>query len=183
MISAHERVTSRTNPRVKALVQLLRRPAERRRSNRFCVESVRELSRAIDAGLKLIELWYAPALVADLPDISQLIERAGRSQATLIEAAEPVMEKVSYRRHAEGFVAVLAARQMALTDLTAPPDRPPLCIVCSGLEKPGNIGAIVRSADAAGATAVLIDSTHADIYNPNCIRASTGAVLESTTSR
>lgn len=177
MTSAHEPVTSRANPRVKALVQLLRQPAERRRTGRFCVESARELSRALDARYQAIELWYAPALVADRPDISQLIERAVQCGATLIEAAESVMEKISYRRHGESFVAVLAARRIELTDLTAPADRPPLYIVCSGLEKPGNIGAIVRSADAAGAAAVLIDSPDADVYNPNCIRASTGAVF------
>ena len=177
MTSAHERVTSRTNPRVKALVQLLRQPGERRRTGRLCVEGARELGRALDAGLEVIELWYAPALVADLHDIGQLIERVGQCGATIIEADESVMEKISYRRQGEGFVAVLAARRIGLADLTGPTDRPPLYLVCSGLEKPGNIGAIMRSADAAGAAAVLIDSPNADVYNPNCIRASTGAVF------
>ena len=162
---------SATNPRVKAVVRLRKQPAERRERGLFCVDTARELVRALDAGFQVDELFVRRAMVHDAAPV----DRAGSGGAPLTEVAEPVLAKMAYRDQPDGFVAVMRARCTDLTELHV--DAPVLLVVCSGLEKPGNIGAILRSADAAGASAVLIDSLDADVFNPNVIRASTGAVF------
>ena len=158
------RITSLSNPRIKQLVRLASDSSQRRASGLFCVESRRELERALAAGLELIEVFVCPTVLRGLLDAEHVTE-----------ISEPVLRKVAYREKPEGLIAVLRAPVRRLEDLAW--NGRELLLVCSGVEKPGNIGAMLRSADAAGATAVLIDSPDFDLYNPNCIRASTGAVF------
>jgi len=168
-------VTSVNNPRVKALARLQRSSRQRRKLGRFCVESVRELRRAIAADFRVREFYFDPGLFRD-DELRRAVEAAG---ADVFEIREAVLEKIAYRQNPQGLVAVLESRRPALGDLTPPGATPvdPLMMACSGLEKPGNVGAILRSAEAAGATAVAIDAPGFDLFNPNCIRASTGAVF------
>lgn len=163
------RITSLTNPRVKELVRLQREASARRESGLFCVESLRELERARDAGFKIQELYLCPPVVEE-NGLECPIPRADG-----VEISRAVLEKVAYRQNPEGFIAVLRAKTATLEDV--PADGRELMVICAGVEKPGNIGAILRSADAAGVAAVLIDNPAFDLFNPNCVRASTGAVF------
>jgi TrmH family RNA methyltransferase len=149
-------ITSIDNPRVKDVVRL-RRSRERRRSGLFVAEGVREVERARDAGLTIVATYVAPGLV-EWPDGGE-------------EVSERVLRKMAYRAEPEGVLAVVEAPQRDL------PRGGTLYLVAVGIEKPGNLGAIARSADAAGADALLVADAEADPWNPNAIRASTGAVF------
>lgn len=159
-------ITSLTNPRVKQLVRLQREPRARREAGLFCLETERELSRARAAGFEIRELWIAPDMIDPPPEAGD---------AAVVEVSEPVLRKVAYRDHPRGFVAVMVDRRTALSSFDPP--GPELLLVVSGLEKPGNFGAIARSAAAAGAGGVLIDRPRFDVFHPHAVRASTGAVF------
>lgn len=159
-------ITSPSNPRVKDLARLNTQASMRRELGLFCVESARELDRAIAGGFEVRELWYDPQ-AGSPPRIA--------GDVPIVQASAAVIQKIAYRENPQGFVAVLQARPADLKSL-APADSA-LILVASGLEKPGNVGAILRSAAAAGADAVVIDSPKFDLYNPNTIRASTGAIF------
>ena len=135
------------------------------------METPRELARAMDAGLDPIEVYGLEEVLSDEP----AVERAVAGGAEPIAVTSAVLQKLSYRENPRGFVAVMQAKARGLSDLAMEADA--CVIVCSGLEKPGNLGAILRSADALGAGAVLIDRPDYDLYNPNALRASTGAVF------
>ena len=164
-----KKLTSLTNPLVKDLVRLQRESSQRRERGLFVVESERDLRRAIDAGFRVRQLFVAKPLL----DVA-LSEELARGGTEVVEITDAILHKAAYREHPEGFIAVLESRVTPLAELSV--DTGPI-IVCSGLEKPGNIGAILRTADAAGAAAMLIDQPEADVFNPNVIRASTGAVF------
>jgi TrmH family RNA methyltransferase len=148
-------ITSVDNARVKEVARL-RAGRERRRSGLFIAEGPREVERARAAGLRVVETFYAP----------ELIEWDG---------AEPVsarvLAKMAYRAEPEGVIAVVEAPQREL------PRGGTLYLVAAGIEKPGNLGAMARSAEAAGADALVVADARADVWNPNAIRASTGAVF------
>jgi TrmH family RNA methyltransferase len=148
-------ITSLDNPRVKEVVRL-RRSRERRRSGLFVAEGPREVERARAAGLRIVATYYAPSL----------LEWDGGE-----EVSEPVLAKMAYRREPEGVLAVVEAPAVEL------PRGGSLYLVAVGIEKPGNLGAMARSADAAGADALVVAEGEADVWNPNAIRASTGAVF------
>jgi TrmH family RNA methyltransferase len=148
-------ISSTDNARVKELVAL-RSSRERRRRGLFLAEGPRELERAAAAGLRILETYYAPALT-DWPGGQPVSER--------------VLAKLAYRAKPEGVVSLVEAPRFSL------PRGGTLYLVAVGLEKPGNLGAIARSAEAAGADALLVADAHADPFNPNAIRASSGAVF------
>ncbi len=148
-------ITSVDNARVKDVLRL-RRSSERRRSGLFLAEGPREVARARDAGLRIVETYYAPALLD-----------WGEGEAV----SERVLAKMSYRTEPEGVIAVVEAPRREL------PRDGSLYLVAVGVEKPGNIGAMARTAEAAGADALVIAEGRSDAWNPNAIRASTGAVF------
>ena len=148
-------ISSTDNARVRELVAL-RSSRERRRRGLFLAEGAREVERAAAAGLRVLEAFYAPALI-DWPGGQAVSER--------------VLAKLAYRAKPEGVVALVEAPRFSL------PRGGTLYLVAVGLEKPGNLGAIARSAEAAGADALLVAEAHADPFNPNAIRSSTGAVF------
>jgi TrmH family RNA methyltransferase len=148
-------ITSTDNPRVKDVLRL-RRSRERRRSGLFVAEGPREVARARAAGLRVLATYFAPELLAW--DEGE-------------EVSERVLRKMSYRAEPEGVLAVVEAPRHEL------PRDGALYLVAVGIEKPGNLGAMARSADAAGADALLVAEAEADPWNPNAIRASTGAVF------
>ena len=135
----------------------LRKSRERRASGLFLAEGLREVERARAAGLTIVATYFAPKLI-DWPHGGE-------------EVSEPVFRKISYRAEPEGVLAVVEAPRREL-----PRDRS-LYLVAVGIEKPGNLGAMARTADAAGADALVVADTPADPWNPNAIRASTGAVF------
>ncbi|MBI1372842.1 MAG: RNA methyltransferase [Phycisphaera sp.] len=165
-------ITSLSNPRVKHVSKLQRQSGERRDTGLFCVEELRLLTRALDAGFEVADLY-----VSDEHPPADAFDRLVAAGVEQVVVADAVMQKMTYRGNPRQFVAVLRARTATLTSLSVDDSVRPLVVVCSGVEKPGNIGAILRSADAAGATGLIIDTPGFDVFNPNCVRASTGAVF------
>jgi TrmH family RNA methyltransferase len=192
------RLTSTDNPRVKAVVRL-RDSRDRRATGLFIAEGFREVERALGAGLRLVE-WYAcPELMGTQrpPFLAGPAMPAARSPAANrrpapnrrpeqpalrhagdapgFEVAANVLRKLAYRDDPEGLIAVFEQPRFSLAALPDPPDS--LYLVAAGIEKPGNLGAMARTASAAGAAALLTADVPIDPFNPNAIRASTGAVF------
>lgn len=161
-----EKITSLTNNRVKRLVALQSKSAERLREGVFIVEGVRELERCIAAGLKIEEVYYCPAILPELPAVEC---------GAIYEVTQAVYDKIAYRGGTEGVTSVVKTRSIGLTDLNLPEN--PLIVVLESVEKPGNLGAVLRSADAAGVDAVIVCDPLTDLYNPNLVRSSTGAIF------
>jgi len=149
-------ITSLDNPRVKEVLRL-RKGRERRRTGLFIAEGRREVERASAAGLNLVATYFAPTLIEWDADGEEVSER--------------VLAKMAYRTEPEGVLAVVEAPQRQL------PPNGTLYLAAVAIEKPGNLGALVRTAAAAGADALIVAEAQADPWNPNAIRASTGAVF------
>jgi TrmH family RNA methyltransferase len=156
-------ITSIENPRVKEVLRL-RRSAQRRRTGLFVAEGRREVERAAVSGLVVRAVYVTPELMGDWGD-------DGAMHVSATEVSAKVLAHMSYRAEPEGVLAVVEAPRRAV------PDDPTLLLVAVGIEKPGNLGAMARTAEAAGADALLVGDGRADPWNPNAIRASTGAVF------
>jgi TrmH family RNA methyltransferase len=166
-------ITSVHNPRVKAAARLRERSG-RREQGRIIIDGVREIRQALAAGVTIAEVFFFSELCRD-DEHQRVLEAARRAGAELIEVTPRVMEKLAYGQRVEGVVAVATPPQRRLADLQLPGES--LVAVVEGVEKPGNLGAIVRTADAAGVAAVLVASGGTDLFNPNAIRASLGAMF------
>ena len=170
-------LSSLQNPKVKQLVQLQQKTSERRKTGLFVVEGQRELQHSLEAGYAVDSLYYCPQLAAtlqgDCPQVRKLIE--GPSACEVYEVTPQVYEKIAYRGTTEGVIAVVRSRRLTLADL--PQKKNPLYVVLERVEKPGNLGAVLRSADAAQADAVIVCDPLTDLYNPNLIRSSIGAIF------
>jgi TrmH family RNA methyltransferase len=157
-------ITSPSNPRIKRLVALRHR-RERDREGVFVVEGLREVERAAAAGMSALEVYYDPARYPG-PPLASPIEFAVASEA---------LDRASYRSSSQGLIAVFARFDVTLGHLVPVPN--PLYLVAESIEKPGNLGAVLRIADAAGASGVIVTDTGADPFNPNVIRSSTGTLF------
>jgi len=165
-------VTSPANPRLKSLLALRRR-RHREQAGQTLVEGYEELALALDAGVRPVALYFCPQLQA--PGTGGLLDRAAAAGAELVQLSRPAFEKVAYRESPDGWLAVVPAVTADLAALRLGPD--PLLLVCEAVEKPGNLGAILRTADAAGVAAVLAADPVTDWGNPNLVRASKGTVF------
>ncbi len=165
-------VTSAANPRLKA-VAALRRRRVREQEGLTVVDGYEELALALAAGVVPRTLLHCPELAPDAA--AGLVERARSAGATTVRCSRAAFEKVAYREGPDGVLAVVPVAGVALPELVLPPD--PLVLVCEGLEKPGNLGAVLRTADAAGAAAVVAADPATDWGNPNVVRASKGTVF------
>jgi TrmH family RNA methyltransferase len=168
-----EKISSLQNPRVKQLVKLRdRRPRDE--AGVFLVEGYREIRRALEKNVALTELYYAPDwfLGENEPALIAQAEAAG---AKLFELTKEAFAKVAYRERPDGLLAVAPQWKRSLADLTLPAE--PFLLVVEAIEKPGNLGTILRSADAAGCHAVIVCDPVTDIFNPNVVRASTGVLF------
>ena len=197
-----EVITSPSNPKVKRLLALQQKSSARREAGLFVVEGRRELQHCIDAGFEIDSVFYCPSFLASgsgelplktsgcagpLPLPSEAGPSLLRSRGWLrfseavaaspkeFEVSEEVYAKIAMREGTEGVIAEVRAKERRLEDL-ALPERP-LVVVLESVEKPGNLGAVLRSADAAGVDAVLFCDPLTDLWNPNLIRASIGAVF------
>lgn len=166
-------ITSIHNPRVKHLLDLRERRA-REQAGQMLVEGYAELALALECGARPLALYYCPALISD-PAQQALLSRAQQAGAELIEVSERVFQKIAYRDGPDGWLGVFALRRRRLYDLVLPPK--PLLLVAEAVEKPGNLGAMLRTADAAGVDALISCDPNTDLGNPNVVRASKGAVL------
>jgi TrmH family RNA methyltransferase len=166
-------VTSLANPRVKA-ASALRDRRERDRSGLTLVDGARELRRALDAGVIVLEAFVCEPLLAG-PDARAALDRLRAGGTTLYSTSETVLAKLAFGQRAEGLVAVVRIPQPGLEDLALPAD--PLVLVVEAVEKPGNLGAVMRSADGAAADGLIAASLRTDLFNPNAIRASAGTIF------
>ena len=176
-----EAVTSAQNPKIKELLALQEKSRLRREKNLFVVEGRRELGHCIDAGYLIRTLFTCPEICQE-QDIEEISEKIlaqgplpGQCEPSLIEIPAALYEKVAYRGSTEGLIAEAVMRPFCLEDLKI--KEHPLIVVLESVEKPGNLGAVLRSADSAGADAVIVCDPLTDLYNPNLIRASIGAIF------
>lgn len=167
-------ITSPANPRLKALTGLRRRRIREERG-RTLLEGYEELSLALEAGVAAEELFHCPELMADAEAQRDLVDRVARTGAQVVRLGRAAFEKVAYREGPDGFLAVVRTMSRRCADLDLPADA--LVLVCQGVEKPGNLGAMLRTADAAGVDAVVAADPVTDWGNPNLVRASKGTVF------
>lgn len=163
-------ITSAQNPKIKQLLQLQQKSSERRKHSMFVVEGKREVMHCLSVGYEIDTVFCCPQIAGE-DTISQLQTKSPSSR--YFEVSADVYEKVAYRGGTEGVVAEVRTRQLTLSDLDLPES--PLVVVLESVEKPGNLGAILRSADAAGVDAVIVCDPLTDLFNPNLIRSSLGA--------
>jgi TrmH family RNA methyltransferase len=173
-MSIHPRITSRQNPRVKDAVRL-RTGRGRKQQGRFLIDGEREILRAIEAGIRPVEAFVCETLY-DPSRTPPVLESLRSAVAELLPVSADVFAKVCFGDRDEiGVVVVAETPRRRLDDLRLPPE--PLVAVVEGIEKPGNLGAILRSADAASVDAVVAADCATDLFNPNTIRASLGTVF------
>lgn len=167
-------ITSPANQRLKDLVALRRRRV-RENSGTSLLEGLEETALALDAGIVPRTLFHCPELMLD-PEIGlALVERARGIGAEVVQLGRTAFEKVAYREGPDGILAKVPSPGHALTDIDLPEDA--LVVVCEGVEKPGNLGAVLRTADAAGVALVISADPVTDWGNPNVIRSSKGTVF------
>lgn len=206
MKSNIEAITSLQNPRVKEVTALQSSSSLRREKGLFVVEGRREVERCVESGFRLRSVFYCPTVCpadtfaslkgGDIPfgqstHTQPLLHSfSGNEWTRIFEVSENVYRKMAYRGSTEGLLAVVCGsaqdRSLEALDLTLfggsgtkrpDPEYAPLIVVVESVEKPGNLGAMLRTADAAGVSAVLVCDPHTDLYNPNLIRASLGGVF------
>jgi TrmH family RNA methyltransferase len=172
-VVAAEKISSLQNPRIKQLVKLRDRRS-RDEAGVFLVEGYREVRRALEKNVAVRELYFSPEwfLGENEPALLAQAEAAG---AQLVELSKEAFAKIAYRERPDGLLAVAPQWKRALGDLALTAS--PLVLVVEAIEKPGNLGTILRSADAAGCDAVIVCDPVTDIFNPNVVRASTGVLF------
>lgn len=175
-------LSSIQNPRIKRLQLLQQKSSERRKSGLFVVEGQRELMHCVNAGLQIETIFYSPEILEDSKDggfhrSNADVDADGllRYAKETVPVAKTLYDRIAYRGGTEGVIATVQARYRKLDELQLS-DCPTL-VVLEGVEKPGNLGAILRSADAAGVDAVIVCDPLTDLYNPNLIRSSIGAIF------
>lgn len=165
-----ELITSLQNPKLKFLLALQQKSAERRKAGLFVVEGRRELLHCLETGFEVDTVFVCPQVLADYGTLPPL-----PASVKCFEVSPAVYEKMAYRGGTEGVVAEVRTRQVELQQLQLPEN--PLLVVLESVEKPGNLGAVLRSADASGVDAVIVCDPLTDLYNPNLIRSSVGAAF------
>lgn len=178
-------ISSAQNPRIKDAVRLRDRRG-RDQQNRIRIDGAREVRRAIDAGLDIVEVFACPDW-CESPDAREVLARCATRPATgepgssrtpsLFTVASSVFEKLAFGERSDGIVAIAMAPERSLQDWKLPAD--PLIVVLDGVEKPGNVGAVLRAADGAGVDGVIVCEGGTDLFNPHTIRASLGTVFTS----
>ena len=174
-------ITSAQNPKVKLLLQLQQKSSERRKAGLFVVEGRRELLHCLEAGYEVDTVFYCAPLTPEGGSHPEGFELRVDGQTHIIrgcrtfEVSKEVYDKVAYRGGPEGVIAEVKTRNLTLHDLDLKAN--PLIVVLESVEKPGNLGAILRSADAAGVDAVIVCDPLTDLYNPNLIRSSIGGIF------
>lgn len=171
---ADQTITSVANPRLKSLVALRRR-RHREESRRTLLEGYDELALALDAGVRPHELYVCAELMADPAAQDAVVCRSRDAGAQVFRLSRAAFEKVAYREGADGFLAVVPAVGTTPQELSLPAD--PLLLIAESVEKPGNLGAMLRTADAAGVDAVVAADPVTDWGNPNVVRSSKGTVF------
>ncbi len=166
-----EKITSLQNPRIKSVVKLSK-SRERKEQGLFLIEGARELSLALSSGYEIDSIYVCTELFqkTEYPDVLDAIP-----EHKLYEVSESVFSKIAYREGSDGLLTLAKPQSHHLTDLNLTDN--PFIIILEAVEKPGNLGAILRTADAAQADAVIICDPATDLYNPNAVRSSVGCLF------
>lgn len=166
-----EKITSLQNPRIKNIVKL-GKTKERKAQNLFVLEGARELTLALSAGYTVDSVFVCPELFSksEYPHVLDAIP-----DEIKYEVSRQVFEKIAYREGSDGLISLMKPKPQELSGLKI--NRNPFIIILEAVEKPGNLGAILRTADAAKADAVIICDPLTDVYNPNTIRSSVGCIF------
>ena len=167
-------ITSTQNPQIKHLLLLQQKSAQRRAEGLFVVEGRREVEHCLAAGFTLRTAFVCEE-IGDPPQPSLKGRESSPFKGEIERVSPNVYERIAYRGGTEGIVAIVEERRTRLRDLNLPGE--PLIVVLESVEKPSNLGAVLRSADAAGADAVVVCDPLTDLYNPNLIRSSVGALF------
>jgi len=180
-----ETITSAQNPKIKNLLLLQEKSKARKEQGLFVVEGRRELEHCLEAGFKVRTVFVCPDIIGPTEFVenyfsgrdpkNQFPTNSSAVDVVVIEIPEQLYRKVAYRESTEGIIAEVEYKGLKLSDLKLPEN--PLVMVLESVEKPGNLGAVLRSADAAGVDAVIFCDPLTDLYNPNLIRASIGAIF------
>jgi RNA methyltransferase, TrmH family len=164
-----KQITSIQNPFIKSLVLLQEKAKARKQSGTFLIEGKREIEIALKGGYIIETVLFLPDICSE----NEAIRLAGTSE--LIEISKDIYQKLAYRDTTEGVLAIAKAKSMSLSDLKL--SKNPLLLIAEAPEKPGNIGALLRTADAAKLDAVIIANPKSDLYNPNVVRSSVGCLF------
>ena len=165
-----KQITSIQNPFIKQISVLKEKSRERKKSSLFIIEGEREIQLALKGGYELTTILF----YADLFDASKL--SLFSNQTECIEISKDVYQKLAYRETTEGVIAIAKTKENTIQNLQFK-TKTPLVLVAEAPEKPGNIGAILRTADAANVDAIIIANPKTDLYNPNIIRSSVGCLF------
>jgi RNA methyltransferase, TrmH family len=165
----HFLITSAQNPKIKSLIAL-EKPRERKKQQLFVIEGIKEIGMAIEAGYKIGNLFFCEEIIAN-----QNLPKNLATERQLIPVSKEVFDKIAVRENSGGVIAVAEMRVNDLSQLKLKAN--PLLLIIESVEKPGNLGALLRTADAAGVDAVICCDTQTDFYNPNVIRSSIGCVF------
>lgn len=165
-----KQITSVQNSFIKLLVQLQEKAKTRKQTGTFLIEGKREIELALKGNYELETVLFLPEIISE-----EQINKLTNQQLNIIEISKEVYQKLAYRDSTEGIIAVAKSKPLQLSDLKLKEN--PLILVLESIEKPGNIGAMLRTADAAKIDAVIIANPKSDIYNPNIIRSSVGCVF------
>lgn len=166
-----ELLTSAQNPKIKRIVQLSTKAKERRLANTIVIEGFREIKMALEAGFEVTELYFCRELDANQSIAGWLAS----SKLHTIEVSKNVFDKVAYRENSDGLIALAKPVYLSLEEIKL--SQNPLILVLESVEKPGNLGALLRTADAGSIDAVVVCDPQTDIYNPNVIRSSLGCIF------
>lgn len=165
-----KKIESLQNPLIKHLVQLQAKSKLRKQTETFLIEGVREISLALKGGYQLKTVLFTADIISE-SEVRNLVPK----HIEIVEISSEIYKKMAYRDTTEGVLAIAITKPLRLEDLKLSDN--PLILVVEGLEKPGNLGAILRTADAANLDAVLIANPKSDMFNPNIIRASVGCLF------
>ncbi len=165
----HFTITSTQNPKVKNLLAL-EKPRERKKQCLFVIEGKKEIGMALKAGYKIGNLFFCEDIIT-----RQELQQLGTDDKLVIPVSKDVFDKIAVRENSGGVLAVAEQKLHRLDDIKL--SKNPLVLILEAVEKPGNLGAILRTADAAGVDAVIICDTQTDFYNPNVIRSSIGCLF------
>jgi TrmH family RNA methyltransferase len=165
-----KQITSAQNPYIKSLLLLQEKAKARKQTGTFLIEGKREILLAIKGGYHIETLLFYPELISE-NEINKLVQNT----TDLIEINKDIFEKLAYRESTEGVIAVANSKSFSLSDLKL--NENPLLLIAEAPEKPGNIGALLRTADAANLDAVIIANPKGDLFNPNIVRSSVGCLF------
>ncbi len=167
-------ISSLQNDLVKEVIQLQEKSRVRKQKGLFIIEGQREILLALEGGYNIKKLLFCEEIIGE-SDLEELLESFIDVQPVLIKLSFKVYQKVAHRKTTEGIIAITSSKNLLLSDLSL--SKNPLILVAEASEKPGNIGALLRTADAAHLDAVIIANPKTDLYNPNIIRSSVGCVF------